>query len=339
MSRTFETATDRLGRLLTMVPWLLTRQGIDIKEAAEQFSVTEEQIVDDLELLFVCGTPGHMPDDLIEASWEEGRVHLGNAETIARPMCLGRDEALALIVALRALAEVPGIEEHDAIDRALAKLEHAAGEAAAASAQVRIDIDTDEQQQQVLALVKDALARHRRIHLRYLVASRDESTERDVDPMRVLSIDGRWYLEAWCHRAEGVRMFRLDRVEEATVLDVDGTPPEQAKPREVTSGVFRPAPDDLVVELVLAPRAAWVAESFPVDEVERHDDGTTRVALRSADPSWVRRLVWRLGGAATVLSPPSLAAEVRTGAVAALALYDDAAGDGPDAGSTGTTKA
>ena len=333
MSRTFETATDRLGRLLTMVPWLLTRQGIDIGEAAVQFGVSQKQIVDDLELLFVCGTPGHMPDDLIEASWEDGRVHLGNADTIARPLRLGRDEALALIVALRALAEVPGIEERDAIDRALAKLEQASGEAGQASAQVRIDIDTDEHEQRVLGLVRDAVERWRRVHLRYLVASRDESTERDVDPMRVLSIDGRWYLEAWCHRAEDVRMFRLDRVQEATVLDVDGTPPVQARPREVTSGVFQASPEDVVVELELAPRAAWVAENFPVESAEHRDDGSARVVLRAADPAWVVRLVWRLGGAATVLAPPSLVETIRQGAAAALDGYPD----GPAAAGQPTT--
>ena len=66
---------------------------------------------------------------------------------------------------------------------------------------------------------EDAVRRRRRLHLRYLVPHRDETTERDVDPMRVLHVDGRWYLEGWCHRAEAVRLFRLDRVVQARVLD------------------------------------------------------------------------------------------------------------------------
>src|SRR5690606_18814078 len=222
VSKTFETATDRLARLLTMVPWLLNRQGIDLASAAEQFGVSQEQIVDDLQLLFVCGTPGHLPDDLIEASWDEGRVHIANPDTIARPLRLRGDEALALIVALRALAQVPGVASHDAINRALAKLEAAAGEAARDTEQITVDLSADDERvQETLRRVRDALDRNRRLHLRYLVASRDESTERDVDPMRVLSVEGRWYLEAWCHRSQGVRTFRLDRIEELQVLDVD----------------------------------------------------------------------------------------------------------------------
>lgn len=317
--RSQESATDRLARLLTMVPWLLQRQGIDLAEAAEELGVDQEQIVADLQLLFVCGTPGHLPDDLIEASWEGGRVHLGNADTIARPLRLTRDEALALIVALRALAEVPGIEEHDSIDRALAKLSAAAGEEAGGAEQVRVDLGLGEAEQQVLRTLRRGLEERRRLHLRYLVTRRDERTERDVDPMRVLTADGRWYLEAWCHRATDVRMFRLDRIEEVRLLDADGTPPPQARSRAVGPGVFQPSEDDVAVELLLAPPAAWVAENFPVESAERRADGSVQVVLRTADLGWVRRLVWRLGGHARVLAPEALVEDVVAGAREALA--------------------
>ena len=126
-------ATDRLSRLLAMVPYLAQRQGIPLAEAAAEFGITEKQLVKDLELLFVCGTPGHMPDDLIEAEWDDGHVYLNNVDAIARPLRLGVDEALALLVGLRALADVPGLHDRDALERTLAKLEAAAGERAAVS--------------------------------------------------------------------------------------------------------------------------------------------------------------------------------------------------------------
>ena len=220
---TQETATARLARLLTMVPWLVNRQGIDLQEAADDLGVSVEQLEADLNLLFLCGY-GQMPDELIEADWEEGRVFVGNADTIARPLRLGVDEAVTLIVGLRALREVPGLGDRDAVERALAKLEDAAGAAAAPARRVRAEV-ADGASPEVLARARQAIADHRRVHLRYLVPGRDETTERDVDPMRVVGMDGRWYLEGWCHRAEDTRMFRIDRVEELTVLDVDGTPP------------------------------------------------------------------------------------------------------------------
>lgn len=316
-----ENATQRLSRLLTMVPWLMSRQGIDIAEAAQELGVSQKQFVEDLELLFMCGTPGHYPDDLIEASWEGGRVHIGNADEIARPLKLERDEALALIVALRALAATPGVGGKDSIDRALAKLEEAAGAEGTAAAQVSVSLEVGEVEQQRLEDIRAALAGPRRLHLRHYNPSRDETTERDVDPMRVLSLEGRWYLEGWCHRAQDVRRFRLDRIEELTVLEQDGTPPAGAVPRDTGATAFAASPGDVLVELELSRSATWVSENFPVESIERREDGSQRVTLRAADPAWVRRLVWRLGGGATVVQPPELADQIRSGAERALQGY------------------
>lgn len=322
-----ETATARLARLLTMVPWLVNRQGIDLQQAAADLGVSTEQLEADLRLLFLCGY-GQMPDELIEADWEGGRVFVGNADSIARPLRLGVDEAVTLIVGLRALREVPGLDERDAVDRALAKLEAAAGEAAAPADRVLAEV-ADETAPDLLARVRQAIADRRRLHLRYLVPARDEATERDVDPMRVVGIDGRWYLEGWCHRAEDTRLFRLDRVEALEVLDVDGTPPPEATERDLSEGTFRPAPDDLVVTLRLLPGATWVSDYYPVDSVEEvpaADGGGQVVRVRTADTAWLRRLLWRLGGRGYVTEPADVVAEVREGAAAALAGYPDVRG-------------
>ncbi|WP_432548539.1 helix-turn-helix transcriptional regulator [Kineococcus sp. SYSU DK004] len=330
-------STERLSRLLAMVPYLLRHQGIPLEEAAGHFGISTEQLVHDLELLFVCGTPGHLPDDLIDARWESGRVYLSNADPLARPSRLAVDEAVALLVGLRTLAQVPGLHDREALDGALAKLSRAAGEAAgaaaAAASAVAVDVRVDDRDPrgqevaaQVLAAAQTALRENRRLHLRYLVPSRDERTERDVDPMRLVSVEGRWYLEGWCHRAEGVRLFRVDRIEEAQLLDADGTPPPQAASRDVDADLFRPSPDDVVVTLDLAPRAAWVADYYPVESVtepgeDAWAEAASRVRLRTADTRWVRRLLLRLGAGARVVDPPELAVDVRGAAVRALEAY------------------
>ncbi|RIK16693.1 MAG: WYL domain-containing protein [Acidobacteria bacterium] len=317
---TYESATSRLSRLLAMVPWLLNRQGIDLASAAAELGVSESQVVDDLQVLFVCGTPGHFPDDLIDAQWEDGRVYVSNADSIARPLRLGRDEALALIVALRALAATPGLAHSDAVDRALAKLEQAAGDVAEAAGKVSVDLDP-ELPADLVATVRTALTEARRLHLRYRVASRDETTERDVDPLRVVSVDGRWYLEGWCHRAQGVRLFRLDRVEDAQVLDQPATPPADLPERDLSGGAFRGSPEDTVVTLHLEPGSAWVADSFPVESVTELGGGRLEVTMRVGDPRWLHRLVRRQGGEVRVLAPGPLVEEVAAGARAALEGY------------------
>lgn len=310
-------ATDRLSRLLALVPWLLARPGVRMEEAAREFGISTAQLEKDLELLFVCGLPGHLPDDLIEVDFESGVIHVANAETIARPLRLGVDEALALLVGLRTLGEVPGLHDRDAVDRATAKLERAAGDAAAAAASVAVEVEAEAT---VTAAVRRALAEGRQLHLGYYVPGRDETTERHVDPMRLLVVDGRAYLEGWCRRVEGVRLFRLDRVVTIEVLEAAAQVPPEARSRDIDEGLFQPSPDDEVVTLEVRPSGRWVADYYPC-EVEELDGGGALIRLRTPDTRWIRRLALRLGEHGRVVDPPELAAEIRDGAQAALTAY------------------
>ena len=310
--------TEQLPRLLALLPYLLARPGVRLAEVAETFGVTEARLRKDLDLLWVCGLPGHGPGDLIDVEFEGDTVTVLEPAGVTRPLRLTVDEALALIVALRALAETPGLDSRDAVDRALAKVEQAAGAAAGAAGRVEVKVEGEER---VLPVVRGALERGRRLHLAYLVPGRDEVTERDVDPMRLLLVEGRSYLEAWCRRVDGVRLFRLDRVERVSELDLPADPPPEAEPRDISEGLFRPSPDDLLVTLALGPGAAWVADYHPCESVEDTRDGGLLVRLRTRDPAWIRRLALRLGDSGRVVAPAELAAQVRADAAQALAAY------------------
>ncbi len=314
------TATDRLQRLLALVPYVISRNVVGLADTAAAFGVTERQLVDDLNMLWCVELRAPDPYCPIDLSYDGGEIVVSQAESIDRPLRLGVDEASALLIALRMLAEVPGMEERSALSRTIAKLEAAAGEAAAASAQVAVQVD-DNAASGVLAQMKDALARGRRIHLSYYVPGRDEATERDVDPMRLLVVEGRTYLEGWCLRAESVRLFRLDRVLAISVLGVAASVPGDAQPLDLDQGLFRPSADDVLVLLELSARGRWVAEYYPCERVEEIGDGRLRVALRTPDTRWVRRLALRLGEDGQVIAPPEVAAKVREDAAAALALY------------------
>ena len=316
----------QLPRLLALVPYLLARPGVRLAEVAATFGVTEDRLRKDLNLLWVCGLPGHGPGDLIDVEFEGDTVTLTEPAGVTRPLKLTVDEALALVVALRTLAETPGLDERDAVDRALAKVELAAGAAAGPAARVEVSLEGE---QRVLPVVQQALELSRRLHLSYHVPGRDETTERDVDPMRLLLVEGRSYLEAWCRRAESVRLFRLDRVQEVVLLDLPAEPPAGAEPRDVAQGLFRPGPDDLLVTLALRPAAAWVADYHPCESVVEAADGSLTVRLRTRDTRWVRRLALRLGEQGRVLAPEELAEQVRSDAALALLAYAPVTAD-PD---------
>jgi predicted DNA-binding transcriptional regulator YafY len=313
-------ATDRLQRLLALVPYVVSRKVVGLADTAAAFGVSERELVDDLNMLWCVEIRSPDPYCPIDLSYEGGEIVVSEAESIDRPLRLGVDEASALLVALRMLAEVSSLDDRSALSRTIAKLEAAAGEAGAVSAQVAVQVD-DRGVGSAAAQIRDALDRGRRLHLSYYVPGRDEATERDVDPMRLLVVEGRTYLEGWCLRAEAVRLFRLDRVLDLAVLDEAASVPAQARPRDVDQGLFRPSPDDAAVELELSAAGRWVAEYYPCERVEDIGDGRLRVGLRTPDTRWVRRLALRLGEDGRVTSPPELAAQIREDAAAALAQY------------------
>src|SRR6478736_3537646 len=303
------TATDRLQRLLALLPYVVSRNTVGLADTAAAFGVTERQLVDDLNLLWCVELRSPDPYCPIDLSYEGGEIMVSEAPT-DRPLRLGVDEASALLVALRMLAEVPGLEDRSAMSRLIAKLEAAAGEAASVSAQVAVQVDIqDDAAEGYAGQIGAALSARRRVHLRYYVPGRDEATERDVDPMRMLVVEGRPYFEGWCLRAEGMRLFRLDRVLSLDVLDVPAAPPAEAQPVDVDQGLFRPSPDDVSVVIELSAAGRWVAEYYPCESVTDLEDGRLRVVLRTPDTGWVRRLALRLGEDGRVVAPASLVAE------------------------------
>jgi proteasome accessory factor C len=307
---------ERLPRLLALVPYLQARPGISVAEAAADFNVGEAQLRKDLTLLWMCGLPGHGPGDLIDLSFEGETVSVVFDAGMSRPLRLTAEEALALVVALRTLAETPGLADTDAVRRALAKVERAAGGAVDDST-VAVELDHNER---LLPLVQRAIDDGRAIRMRYYSASRDEVSERTVDPLRLFEADGRDYLEGWCRQAEGMRVFRLDRIEDAEVLAEAAAIPEGAQPRDLTEGVFHPASEHLLVDLRLGSAYAWVADYYVAETVTEEGDGL-RVTLRVADPGWVRALVLGSAGQVEVLSPDWLAEGIRTEAARALDAY------------------
>jgi Predicted transcriptional regulator len=321
-------AADRLPRLLSLVPYLLARPGVRIADAAADFGITERQLRRDLELLWMCGLPGYGPGDLVDLQFSGDTVTVIEDAGMRRPLRLTTAEAAALLVALRTLADAPGVVDTEAVRRATAKIERAVGDAG-----VAVDFDAPghhEEEERATAAVREALERGRALRIRYYTAGRDAVSLRVVDPMRLLLAEGRGYLEAWCRKAEGVRLFRLDRVEDVEVLDEPSAPPATAEHTDISAGVFTPRAEHRSAVLELGPDALWVAEYYPVEDVvtEHAPDGTrARVVMRYADPAWLVRLVLGLGGSVRVVEPPEVAAAVAERAAAALEQVGETVGE------------
>ena len=323
-------AKDQVARLLTLVPMLHIHGQMRLGDAATALGVSPDQLLKDLKVLFLVGLPGGYPDDLIDVDLDplegpdgpidDGMIRVSNADYLARPLRLNPTEASAVIVAMRAMRNGAGEETRPIVDRALAKLEAAA---AAGPAPSTIDPGADGVDPDALVLesrLQEATERQVQVRLTYYVPARDEESDRVVDPRGVVTSGGLTYLDAWCHSAEAPRLFRLDRIAAAEVLETPVSTPRVA-PRDLAEGIFARSDDTTLVTLLLGPSARWVVEYYPVEAVRQKRGGAVEVDLLVADRRWLGRLLLRLAPHAKVLEPQEFAADFTAAALATLDLY------------------
>ncbi|MCG2800956.1 MAG: WYL domain-containing protein [Cellulomonas sp.] len=316
-----ERASDRVLRLLGMVAYLDRTSGASVEQLAAQFGVSPDQVLADVETLWLTGTPGYQPYDLIDFdafSLEQGMVTLTEARGMTRPLRLGAREAVALLAALRALAQDLGPALDDdrraVLTSALTKVQAVTGPSAG-PLDVQLQVTGDPHVQAALA---QALATGRRLRLRYVNAA-DRTSEREVDPIRLVADDGGSYLLGWCLAAGAERLFRLDRVLDVAVLDV----PADTHQVDARAEVFDPDPSGELVRLHLRSRARWIAESAPVEAVRNLPDGSFEVDLRVVSHTWIVQLLLGAAGDVLDVQPQSIALEVAATDQAALDAYEE----------------
>lgn len=307
------TAAERLSRLLALVPWLAANDGVTLDEAAARFGISTAELESDLWLLIVCGLPGYGPADLVDIQfWDDGRIHVLDPQTLRRPLRLTSGEATALALGLRLLAQVPGAAEEEALASAMSKLE-AAIEAAAPNLP---EVSLPAAQEHVDGLLRATLASGHGLQLRYASGTRDEITDRVVQPLRIVSVDGRTSLVAYCSLAEEVRTFRIDRIlhaEAAAALDLSGVGLEGGSGEE--SGL------PVLATVRLEPGVRWLAETPGARILGEGAEGSLEVLLPAHDLGWLAREVLRAGPGAVVIGPAAAVEAVRGAAEAALDAY------------------
>lgn len=310
----------RLVRLLNMVPYFQAHPRVTYAEAAADLGVSVKQLKADLKQLWMCGLPGYTPGDLIDFEFGDDSVTVTFSAGMDKPLRLNSAEATALLVALRALADVPGMVDPAAARTAIAKIEAAAGADAGPASDVPVPGEAE-----AAAVVREAVRDARALSIEYYSASRDAVSARVVDPIRLVLIGDHSYLEAWCRDGEGVRLFRFDRLVQARVLDEPSAPPRPVAAEPPHTALFDADPSLPSATLRIAPRAAWMLEYFPMRVVAELPDGQCEVEMTYAAEDWMARQLLGFGADVEVLAPPSLAQQVRRAAREALEAYRDLA--------------
>jgi proteasome accessory factor C len=305
------TAAGRVERLLALVPWVLAHRDAGVAEVCAHFGIDRQTLLADLDLLFVSGLPPYGPGDLIEA-WVDGdRIHIDLADYFAKAPRLTWRETVGLYLAARALATVPGFDQHDALTRARKRLEASLPSDQLrrlldVAARVEVDLEGDPVERQHLPVLTQAADSRIRVELEYYSSSRTEHTRRRVDPWALFPASGHWYLAGWCHLAGDERLFRVDRMLSVTPTGERFEPPAGLDPAAHRRLPQSFTPTGVRCAIAVDEDAEWVATVLPVQGTARMPDGRLLVRLAAQELSWAARLVVRLAPAAVPLDPPEL---------------------------------
>jgi proteasome accessory factor C len=318
-TRTVPKTSDRLGRMLAIVPYLVQHPGSALDDVATAFAVPASQLRRDLDLLFMSGLPPYGPGDLIDVDVDEdGRVWISMADHFSRPLRLTRIEALAIYLRGTELLATPGMPDAPALAKALEKLRSSIGEDALRAAEGRIEIAAGGSAPEHLDVLRAAARSRERLTIEYYAASTGEWSRREIDPEEVFSGMGQWYVAAWDVDLDAERLFRADRVRSAVRTG------ETFAPRGLEGAgrdLYSPTGEEVAVRLRLQPAARWIAEYYATTQVRELDDGGLDVTLPARQLGWVARLLLRVGDDAEVVEPIALRDDVRRLARDTLARY------------------
>jgi len=309
------TARERMGRLLSVIPWVTQNEGALIDEIERRFDYPREMLLRDLqEVVFFVGVYPFTPDQLIEVDISDDKVWIRYADWFARPLRLTAEEAATLLAAASAALVLTDEETPDPLTRALTKL----GTIVGAKADQAIDVRLGDAQTEIVDEIRHALD-NQVLSIRYYSYGRDSISERQIDPLRLFNEHGNWYLDAWCHTADAPRVFRVDRISHADRTDI---PVDNS--RSVQSASFAASSGDPRVTLRLGRSAHWVVEQYPCESVTHDPDGTIIVELAITEIPWLQRLLLRLGPAAVIsrADPPITEEVISDAARKILSLYD-----------------
>ena len=294
---------ERTSRLLDLVPYINTHQGISLVELAEVFEVSTDQMISDLTTLWMCGLPGYTPLELMDLDFESGYVTIRNAPTLARPRSITHEEGVALVLGLDVLRSGISSERIDLIEAIVSlsqRIARLVNLPLALSASSNIS-------QEVTTSVKDAIAHRSGLQISYHSLYKDEISSRVILPLEILDSQGYLYLHAYCFTALDFRHFRIDRIQSAHSVEVEK--PSTALP-------VNPERIGFSVKVVRPTRD--VAERFEESNLE----AGTVFKGSSFSQHWIARSILASGGAVELLSPEEIRSELAKRAELILNRYE-----------------
>ena len=298
--------TKRIARILEIVQLIASKpRSYKRTDLAQRFEVSERMIQKDLDVIR-HGLKFPLSHDRQGYYFE----HLPHLPTTTYAF----SEALALLTAARAAQAIPGINSAE-LAAAIARLEAIFPDEfrplvrEATEKLPRRAVRAH--RQEMLALLHRAWIEARQVRMVYVTGSRaGEATERVIEPYHIMPYGRSWHLIAFDHRRGEVLQFKVDRVQEAELLETGYTVPADFDPDAYLGnawGIMRGAAGPVErVELLFEPEAGrWVAEEHwhPSQQSKVLPDGRVRLTFHvGITPEMVSWLLY-YGARVQVLTP------------------------------------
>jgi len=308
MAKPQSTPVERAARLLDLVPFISTHQGIALTDLAQEFSLTESELLSDLNTLWMCGLPGYTPLELIDLDFESGYVSIRNAEVLQRVRLLTKQELVIILLGLDILGNSLDAERKDlleAISQLISKIKNIVGNVATAMPIV----DSSHR-----AAIGQAIKSRKDLLINYHSTIRDTVTERTITPLEISLDHGFEVLHAYCQSAAGFRTFRLDNMKSVTISTLSVSLPKMADLSEFESG--------FEWDLLISSRFRTSSERFRAMYQARESAQTERITVSSFSQDWLLRNAVSTLASVEVLTPVSARTLIAEKCRQSLELYE-----------------
>jgi proteasome accessory factor C len=307
-----ETALTRTARALDLVPFVIENPGISVEELAQEFKVTPTQMLADLSMIFMCGLPGYSTLEMIDLSYDDGYVSIIDPQVLTQPRTLSKSELVSLTLSLESLASLRDVNDplYLSIKNLQQKLQSTIN---LPLAEIPVVIRSEAKSVH-LPLIERAIKSGSALEISYISASSDKHSTRTILPESIFSENGFIYLRAWCYLTQSSRTFRLDRIENASVVAI-GDLERVAQPGKKAS-------EEFVARLHIDKSARlFYEQNASLCTLESDDDSGLTVAIALRDSEWLIRSLMGYGTHIQVLGPDELRQSLSSRAESALALY------------------
>lgn len=301
----------RTARLLDLIPFILSHQGIAIADLANEFGVTEKEILADLNLIFMCGLPQYTALELIDLSFEHGFVTVREPQNLDKPRKLSGEELSILIMGL----DVVRTQITDPVKEQIAKDLQVRLKQLVESATANAILYADDRHLPYIEIINKALQNRIALNISYLNTSKDEITTRRILPLEVFQQGDEFLLLTWCYLSKANRTFAIARILSCDLIS--DTLPDSIADINLTL-----LPENSIVKIKFKyDRAALSFIENIQDRIVAIDQVAMIASVEVWDSEWILRNVLANAGHIKILAPVQFAHEVASRAKIALSNY------------------